>query len=137
MKLFHPFNIKDLEISSRIAMAPLTRRRASRSHDPVEFMATYYAQRAGAGLIIAEGTSPSPNGVGYSNMPGLYTDKQVELWKNITDSVHNAGGKIVLQIMHTGRIGHPNNLPSGARVIGPSAIAQRGETSTYDFEKQP
>lgn len=137
MKLFHPFNIKDLEISSRIAMAPLTRRRASRSHDPVEFMATYYAQRAGAGLIISEGTSPSPNGVGYSNMPGLYTDKQVELWKNITDSVHNAGGKIVLQIMHTGRIGHPNNLPSGARVIGPSAIAQRGETSTYDFEKQP
>lgn len=124
-------------MSSRIAMAPLTRRRATRAHDPVEFMATYYAQRAGSGLIIAEGTSPSPNGVGYSNMPGLYTTKQVELWKKITDSVHNEGGKIVLQIMHTGRIGHSNNLPDGARVLGPSAIAQKGETTTYDFEKQP
>ena len=137
MKLFHPFNLKDLEISSRIAMAPLTRRRATRGHDPVGFMAIYYAQRAGSGLIIAEGTSPSPNGVGYSNMPGLYTTKQVELWKKITDSVHKSGGKIVLQIMHTGRIGHSNNLPDGARVLGPSAIAQKGETTTYDFEKQP
>ena len=137
MKLFNPFNLHDLEISSRIAMAPLTRRRANRAHDPVNFMATYYAQRASSGLIIAEGTSPSPNGVGYSNMPGLYTEKQVKLWKNITDSVHTAGGKIVLQIMHTGRIGHPNNLPDGARVLGPSAIAQKGETTTYDLEKQP
>ena len=137
MKLFDPFNLKGLELSSRIAMAPLTRRRANRAHDPVDCMATYYAQRAGSGLIIAEGTSPSPNGVGYSNMPGLYSTKQVELWKDITDSVHNAGGKIVLQIMHTGRIGHSNNLPDGAHVLGPSAIAQKGETTTYDYGKQP
>ena len=137
MKLFEPFKLKDLKLTSRIAMAPLTRRRANREHDPVDFMATYYAQRAGSGLIIAEGTSPSPNGVGYSNMPGLYTPKQVELWKVITNSVHNNGGKIVLQIMHTGRIGHSNNLPDGARVIGPSPIAHPGETTTYDFEKQP
>lgn len=137
MKLFQSFKLKDLELSSRIVMAPLTRRRANRAHDPVDIMATYYAQRASAGLIIAEGTSPSPNGVGYSNMPGLYTTKQVELWKNITDAVHKEGGKIVLQVMHTGRIGHPNNLPDGARVLGPSAIAQKGETTTYDFGKQP
>ncbi|MCH2228956.1 MAG: alkene reductase [Crocinitomicaceae bacterium] len=137
MKLFDPFNLKGLELSSRIAMAPLTRRRANRAHDPVDCMATYYAQRANCGLIIAEGTSPSPNGVGYSNMPGLYTSHHVKLWKNITDSVHKSGGKIVLQIMHTGRIGHSNNLPDGARIIGPSAIAKKGDTTTYDLGKQP
>lgn len=136
MKLFESYNLKGLSLSSRVAMAPLTRRRATRSHDPVPIMAEYYAQRAGAGLIIAEGTSPSPNGVGYSNMPGLYTDEQLQLWKLITEEVHKTGGKIVLQVMHTGRVGHPNNLPEGARVMAPSAIAQKGETSTYDFGKQ-
>ena len=137
MKLFEAFDLKGLDLSSRIAMAPLTRRRCTREHDPVEIMRTYYAQRAGAGLIIAEGTSPSPNGVGYANMPGLYSTEQMELWKSITDDVHTVGGKIVLQVMHTGRIGHSNNLPEGARILAPSAIAQQGEISTYDFDKQP
>ena len=137
MKLFEAFDLKGLPLSSRIAMAPLTRRRCTKEHDPVDIMRTYYAQRASAGLIIAEGTSPSPNGVGYANMPGLYSKNQLELWKIITEDVHEAGGRIVLQVMHTGRIGHSNNLPNGARVIGPSAIAQEGEIATYDFEKEP
>ena len=137
MKLFESYSLKGLELSSRIAMAPLTRRRSTREHNPVDFMASYYAQRAGAGLIIAEGTSPSPDGVGYANMPGLYNKQQADLWKPITEAVHKNGGKIVLQVMHTGRIGHSNNLPEGARVIGPSAIVQSGEVTTYDYEKQP
>lgn len=135
MKLFEAFKLNGLQLSSRIAMAPLTRRRCTNAHDPVDIMQTYYAQRAGAGLIIAEGTSPSPNGVGYANMPGLYSSKQMELWKSITQDVHDAGGKIVLQVMHTGRIGHSNNLPKGAHILAPSAIAQHGEISTYDFGK--
>lgn len=137
MNLFEAFDLKGTQLSSRIAMAPLTRRRSTRAHDPVDIMQTYYAQRAGAGLIIAEGTSPSPNGVGYANMPGLYSEEQLNGWKAITDAVHEANGKIFLQVMHTGRIGHPNNLPDGARVLGPSPIAQVGEISTYDFDKQP
>jgi N-ethylmaleimide reductase len=137
MKLFEVFDLKGLHLSSRIAMAPLTRRRCTNAHDPIDIMRTYYAQRAGAGLIIAEGTSPSPNGVGYANMPGLYSKEQMELWKSITEDVHKAGGKIVLQVMHTGRIGHSNNLPEGARILAPSAIAQQGEIATYDFGKKP
>jgi len=137
MKLFEAFNLKGIQLSSRIAMAPLTRRRSTRAHDPVKIMQTYYSQRASAGLIIAEGTSPSPNGVGYANMPGLYCDEQMKLWKSITKDVHEAGGKIFLQVMHTGRVGHPNNLPDGAKVLGPSAVAQVGEISTYDLDKQP
>jgi N-ethylmaleimide reductase len=100
-------------------------------------METYYAQRAGAGLIIAEGTSPSPNGAGYSNMPGLYNQTQLDAWKKITEAVHANKGLIFLQVMHTGRISHINNVPEGARVICPSAIAHKGETSTYDIGKQP
>ena len=99
-------------------------------------MAQYYAQRAGAGLIIAEGASPSPNGVGYCNMPALYTHEQVKEWRKITDAVHEKGGKIFLQVMHTGRIGHINNLPKRASLLAPSPIAQSGEITTDDFGKQ-
>ncbi len=136
MKIFEPFNLKGLSLTSKIAMAPLTRRRCTREHVPVAIMQDYYAQRASAGLIIAEGTSPSPNGVGYANMPGLYNQEQVVEWKKVTDRVHRAAGKIFLQIMHTGRVGHLNNLPIGAQVIGPSAIGQNGEVATYDLGKQ-
>ena len=137
MKLFEPFNLSGLELSSRIIMAPLTRRRATKQNTPVPIMAEHYGQRAGAGLIIAEGTSPSPNGVGYCNMPGLFNSEQMEAWKQCTSSVHIKGGKIFLQVMHTGRVGHPNNLPESAKFLGPSAIEQVGEVSTYDFDKQP
>ncbi|NND77673.1 MAG: alkene reductase [Flavobacteriales bacterium] len=135
MKLFEGFDLKGLKLSSRLVMAPLTRRRATRAHDPVDIMRIYYSQRAGVGLIIAEGTSPSPNGAGYANIPGLYSKEQARLWRSITDGVHEAGGKIVLQMMHTGRVAHSNNLPDGARVIAPSAIAQAGEITTYDLGK--
>jgi N-ethylmaleimide reductase len=99
-------------------------------------MITYYAQRVSAGLIIAEGTSPSPNGAGYANMPGLYNYQQMLAWQPITTAVHEKGGKIFLQIMHTGRVGHMNNLDSGGEILAPSAIAQDGELSTYDFGSQ-
>lgn len=124
-------------LKNRMVMAPLTRRRAIDHNTPNALMAEYYSQRASAGLIIAEGTSPSPNGLGYIHIPGLYNREQMEGWKLTTSAVHQKGGKIFLQIMHTGRIGHPNNLPEGGRVIGPSAIAQEGEVSTYDMGKQP
>ena len=137
MKLFQPVNLTGLKLSSRIAMAPLTRRRCDRAHVPVEIMETYYAQRASAGLIIAEGTSSSPNGAGYANMPGLYNTAHMKAWKKVTDKVHEAGGKIVLQVMHTGRVSHENNLDNGAKVLAPSAIAQDGEITTYDLDKQP
>ena len=93
-------------------------------------MVEYYKQRASAGLIITEGTSPSPNGLGYPRIPGIYSDAQVAGWKKVTDAVHSAGAKIFIQLMHTGRVGHPNNLPSGARVLGPSAVVAAGEMYT-------
>ena len=118
-------------------MAPLTRCRAVAQNTPNEIMVDYYRQRAGAGLIIAEGTSPSPNGLGYRNIPGLFNQRQLEAWKPITKAVHEEGGRIFLQIMHTGRVGHTNNLPEGARLLAPSSIAQKGDISTYDLERQP
>jgi N-ethylmaleimide reductase len=136
MKLFDAFNLSDFALSSRVVMAPLTRRRSTRNNAPVSFMADYYGQRASAGLIISEGTSPSPHGVGYCNMPGLFNEEQLEAWKPCTRAVHERGGKIFLQVMHSGRIGHPNNLPENAKLLGPSAIAQVGEISTYDYDKQ-
>lgn len=136
MKLFDAFNIGSTALSSRVVMAPLTRRRSTRENVPVAHMADYYGQRAGAGLIIAEGASPSPNGVGYCNMPGLFNNEQLEAWKPCTKAVHENGGKIFLQVMHTGRVGHQNNLNKNAQVLAPSAIKQAGEVTTYDFEKQ-
>lgn len=137
MKLFAPLSLGEIPLNSRIVMAPLTRCRAVNTNTPNETMAVYYRQRAGAGLIISEGTSPSPNGLGYRNIPGLFNKEQQDGWKAITKAVHEEGGKIFLQIMHTGRVGHTNNLPQGGRLLAPSAIAQKGEISTYDLGKQP
>ncbi|PWL23505.1 MAG: alkene reductase [Fluviicola sp. XM-24bin1] len=137
MKLFESIPLGKLQLTSRIAMAPLTRCRAVDQNTPNEIMVEYYRQRAGAGLIIAEGTSPSPNGLGYRNIPGLFNQRQLDGWSSITKAVHEKGGRIFLQIMHTGRVGHTNNLPEGARLLAPSAIAQKGEISTYALGKQP
>ena len=137
MKIFETFNLSGLNLSSRIVMAPLTRRRATDYNVPVPMMAEYYGQRAGAGLIIAEGTSPSQNGVGYCNMPALYNLEHAKAWKKTTDQVHELGGKIFLQVMHTGRVGHKSNLPGTGKVLAPSAIAQKGEIGTYKEGKQP
>ena len=113
-----PFTLKN-----RIVMAPMTRSRATTDHIPTEIMAEYYAARAEAGLLITEGTSPSPNGLGYARIPGLYSKVQAEAWRRVTDAVHERGGLIFVQLMHTGRASHPLNMPPGARVVAPSAVA--------------
>jgi len=118
-----------LSLKNRIVMAPMTRNRAI-GNVPNDMMVTYYSQRASAGLIITEGTSPSPNGLGYARIPGIFTGEHVAGWKHVTDAVHAEGGKIFLQLMHTGRISHPLNLPDGARVLGPSAVAATGDMWT-------
>ena len=110
-------------------MAPMTRSRAI-GNIPNDLIATYYEQRASAGLIITEGTSPSPNGLGYSRIPGIFSEAQVAGWKKTTEAVHQKGGKIFIQFMHTGRMGHPLNLPQGAEIIAPSAIAAPGQMFT-------
>ncbi|MGB4398896.1 MAG: alkene reductase, partial [Daejeonella sp.] len=128
--LFSPFSSRSLNLKNRTVMAPLTRSRATLDNIPTDLMATYYAQRSGAGLIITEGTSPSPNGLGYSNIPGIFNNQQVEGWKKITEGVHEKGGKIFIQFMHTGRVGHQLNLPDRAEILAPSAIAAAGQIYT-------
>ena len=128
-QLFTPVTVGPLALRNRLVMAPLTRSRAT-GNVPNELMAEYYGQRATAGLIVTEGTSPSPNGLGYPRIPGIFSEAQVDGWKLVTDAVHARGGKIFVQLMHCGRIAHPLNLPEGARVIGPSAIAADGEMFT-------
>src|ERR1700738_2289162 len=128
-KLFSKTTLGPLTLQNRMVLAPLTRSRAP-PHVPHDLMAKYYAQRASAGLIITEGTSPSPNGLGYPRIPGIFSAAQVAGWKPVTDAVHAKGAKIFVQLMHTGRIGHPNNLPAGAHVWGPSAIVAAGEMYT-------
>lgn len=129
--LFSTFKTAKFNLKNRIAMAPLTRSRAI-GNIPNDIMAKYYAMRADAGLIIAEGTSPSPNGLGYPNIPGIFSQEQIAGWKKVTDAVHANGGKIFVQLMHTGRIAHQLNLPEGAEIIGPSAVTAEGEMFTLE-----
>ena len=110
-------------------MAPMTRSRAI-DNVPNDLMAEYYAQRSGAGLIITEGTAPMADGVGYPRIPGIYSDEQVEGWKKVTDAVHEGGSKIFVQLMHTGRIAHEDNLPEGGRILAPSVIKAKGKMFT-------
>ncbi len=126
--LFDPITIGDLHLSNRIVMAPLTRCRADPGRVPGELMVEYYAQRASAGLIISEATSVTPMGVGYPDTPGIWSDEQVEGWKNITAAVHAKGGKIVLQLWHVGRISDPVYL-DGQLPVAPSAIQPAGHVS--------
>ena len=128
--LFDPIKIRSLALSNRTVMSPLTRSRAVEANTPNALMAEYYGQRAGAGLIVTEGTSPSPNGLGYPRIPGLFDAQQVAGWKLVTDAVHAKGSKIVVQLMHTGRITHTDNLPAGAEVVGPTGDAYVGEIYT-------
>ena len=110
-------------------MAPMTRSRAM-GNTPNDLMAEYYSQRSSAGLIITEGTSPSPNGLGYARIPGIFNKQQVESWKKTTTAVHKNGGHIFVQLMHTGRISHPLNMPESATVLAPSAIKAKGQMFT-------
>ena len=120
-----PYKLGNLPLKNRIVMAPMTRSRAI-GNIPNKLMAEYYKQRASAGLIITEGVSPSPNGLGYARIPGLFSDEQIEGWKEVTLAVHSRGGKIFAQLMHTGRIAHSNNLPAGAKVLAPSSVHASG-----------
>ncbi|MFZ4540988.1 MAG: alkene reductase [Rickettsiales bacterium] len=127
--LFDPLQLGDIaRLPNLILMAPLTRCRASEGRVPNALMAEYYAQRASAGLIFSEATSVSPMGVGYLNTPGIWSDAQVEGWKLVTEAVHKAGGKMILQLWHVGRISHPDYL-GGALPLAPSAIAAKGNVS--------
>lgn len=135
--LFTPFKSSSLQLSNRVVMSPLTRSRASQDNIPTALMAEYYSQRATAGLIITEGTSPSPNGLGYPRIPGLFNTAQVACWKRVTDAVHAKGGKIVVQLMHTGRVTHIANLPAGAEVLGPTADLCPGEMFTDSQGMKP
>lgn len=132
--LFSKATLGKLTLQNHMVMAPLTRSRAT-GNVPNDLMAQYYAQRAAMGLIVTEGTSPSPNGLGYPRIPGIFSNEQVAGWKKVTDAVHakdpkNLGAKIFVQLMHTGRIGHQLNLPAGARVLAPSAVAAAGQMFT-------
>ncbi len=126
--IFSGYRLGDLQLSNRIVMAPMTRNRATADGVPTPSMATYYAQRAGAGLIVTEGTQPSALGQGYPHTPGLHTDEQVEGWRAVADAVHAEGGVIFAQLMHAGRISHPKVI--GTTPVAPSAVRPAGEVFT-------
>jgi N-ethylmaleimide reductase len=136
LSLFEPYDLAGMHLKNRIVMSPMTRSRATPDHIPTPLLATYYGQRATAGLIITEGTAPSPNGTGYARIPGIYSAEQVEAWKPVTQAVHAKGGKIVVQLMHTGRISHPLNMPEGSRILAPSAVKPAGQMWTDQQQMQ-
>lgn len=135
-KLFNPCRLGALELLNHVVMSPMTRSRAT-GNLPNELMAEYYSQRAGAGLIITEGTSPSPNGLGYARIPGIFSVDQTSAWLQVTEAVHRRGGKIFVQLMHAGRVGSILNLPPGARILAPSALALSGKIWTDSQGEQP
>ena len=135
--LLDTFSARSLHLANRVVMAPLTRSRATPEHTPTALMATYYGQRASAGLIITEGTSPSPNGLGYPRIPGLHDAEQAHAWEATTTAVHAQGGKIFVQFMHCGRVAHVDNLPTGAEVLGPGTAVCPGEMYTDTLGMQP
>lgn len=124
--LFEPLQLGSLSLANRIVMAPMTRSRAGGGDLPTELHIDYYRQRASAGLIIAEGTQPSPSGKGYCRTPGLHNTTQIEAWRRVTSAVHAAGGQIVVQLMHVGRIASRHNKAADAETVAPSAIAAHG-----------
>lgn len=128
-RLFSPTTLGDIALANRVVMAPMTRNR-SPGHVPNALNAEYYAQRAGAGLIITEGTAPEPMGLGYIDIPGLFNDLQVEGWRKVAEAVHAKGGRIAAQLMHVGRISHPDLL-GGETPLAPSAIAAPGDMFTH------
>lgn len=134
--LFTPTMLGKLLLKNRIVMAPMTRSRAT-GNVPNDLMEEYYAQRADAGLIITEGTSPSANGLGYARIPSIFSDEQVQGWKRVNDAVHAKGGKIFVQLMHTGRVSHPANMQPGTRIVAPSAVVLGGDMWTDSNGMQP
>jgi N-ethylmaleimide reductase len=137
-KLFSKTKLGNIELKNAIVMAPMTRCRAI-NNIPNDLMATYYGQRAEAGLIVTEGIAISPNGLGYARIPGLFSKAQIEGWKKVTSAVHADGSKIFAQLMHTGRVAHAGNMPEGSEIIAPSAIAAKGQmwTDKGGMQEQP
>ena len=133
--LFETFQLGSLTLQNRVVMAPMTRSRAT-DNVPNDLMVKYYRQRSGAGLIVTEGTAPSPNALGYPRIPGAFSDEQTRGWKKVTEAVHEGGAKIFLQLMHTGRVGHPHNLPDKAEVVGTTTTAVEGEMYTDEAGPQ-
>ncbi|NOU78954.1 alkene reductase [Paenibacillus sp. LMG 31459] len=129
-KLWTKTKVGNLELPHRLAMAPMTRSRAEEDGTPGELISLYYAQRASMGLLITEGAQPSDDGQGYLRTPGIYTEKHIEGWKKVTNAVHDAGGYIYIQLMHVGRVSHPDNTPHHRQPVAPSAIAPGVETFT-------
>ncbi|MDP1757952.1 MAG: alkene reductase, partial [Pseudohongiella sp.] len=125
--LFEPTQAGDIQLANRIVMAPLTRNRSPDAIPP-DIAQTYYAQRASAGLLITEATAISHEGQGYSDVPGLYGTEQLDGWKRVTQAVHQAGGKIVGQLWHVGRVSHNLLQPHGGKPVAPSAITARTKT---------
>ena len=129
MSIFKSYRLGNIELKNRIVMAPMTRNRAI-NNIPNDLMATYYGQRAGAGLIISEGTSPSINGIGYPRIPGAYSPAQIEGWEQIAKTIHEKEGKFFVQLMHCGRIAAEENLPDGGEVLAPSPVKAAGQMYT-------
>ena len=127
--LLMPFHKNGFSLKNHIVMSPMTRSRAI-NNLPNKLMAEYYSQRSGAGLIIAEGTAPAPEALGYPRIPGIFSQAQIEGWKQVTTAVHAGNSKFFLQLMHTGRIGHKDNLPGSVDIVGPSAIKAAGQIFT-------
>jgi N-ethylmaleimide reductase len=138
VELLCSYKLGNIELKNRIVMAPMTRSRAV-SNIPNDLMAEFYGQRAAAGLIITEGTSPSANGLGYARIPGIFSGVQVAGWKKTTNTVHAKEGKIFVQLMHTGRISHSANMLESAKIIAPSAVKPAGQiwTDAYGLQDFP
>ncbi len=132
--LFEPLRAQSWELPNRMVMAPLTRNRAGAGMAPGDLAVEYYSQRASAGLIISEGTQPSAVGQGYLNTPGIHTPEQVAGWRRVAEAVHARGGRIVIQLMHAGRVAHSDNK-DGLESVAPSALAAPGEMVTADGTK--
>ncbi|WP_329036172.1 alkene reductase [Streptomyces sp. NBC_00178] len=133
--VFDPVDLSGIQLSNRIALAPMTRSRAGAGGTATDLTTDYYTQRASAGLLITEGIQPSAVGQGYPATPGLHSAEQVASWRKVTDSVHAAGGRIFAQIMHAGRIGHPVLLPDGLTPVGPSPVTAPGQLHTQHGPK--
>ncbi|MCK4709898.1 MAG: alkene reductase, partial [Gammaproteobacteria bacterium] len=131
-KLYSTYTLGDLELSSRMVMAPMTRNGAANGAMPTDLNTEYYRQRASAGLIITEASQVSAEGVGYPSTPGIYSDEQVAGWRKITDAVHSQGSHIFIQLWYCGRISHPSLLPDGQTPVSPSAIQPEGEAVTAE-----
>jgi len=133
---FDPLRVGQLELDNRIIMAPMTRSRADDNGVQPAFAAEYYGQRASAGLIITEATNISPMAKGYVRTPGIYTTEQIESWRSIAQAVHSSGGKIFMQLFHTGRIALPDFLPNNAQPVAPSAVRAKGQNYTAEGMKE-